>query len=40
MYELVDEEQYEELVRQRRQRDDFVVDDGESASLPLCVCVR
>jgi len=30
MYENVTEEQYEKLVR-KRQREDFVVDDGEPA---------
>jgi len=29
VYEVVGEEEYEELVRKRRQQDDFVVDDGK-----------
>jgi len=29
VYDVVDETEYEELVEQRRQREDFVVDDGE-----------
>lgn len=28
VYDVLDEDQYEELVRTRRQREDFVVDDG------------
>ena len=29
VYDVVDEAEYEELVEKRRQREDFVVDDGE-----------
>lgn len=29
VYDVVDETEYEELVEKRRQREDFVVDDGE-----------
>ena len=28
VYDVLDESEYEELVRTRRQREDFVVDDG------------
>lgn len=28
VYDVVDEAEYEELVEKRRQREDFVVDDG------------
>jgi hypothetical protein len=30
VYEVVDEEDYQKLVESRRQREDFVVDDGAS----------
>jgi hypothetical protein len=30
VYEYVDEQEYANLVNSRRQREDFVVDDGES----------
>jgi hypothetical protein len=29
VYDLVDQEEYESLVQARRQREDFIVDDGE-----------
>ena len=29
VYDIVDEEEYKSLVESRRQREDFVVDDGE-----------
>jgi hypothetical protein len=29
VYEYVDEDEYQKLVESRRQREDFVVDDGE-----------
>ena len=29
IYEYVDEDEYQKLVESRRQREDFVVDDGE-----------
>lgn len=29
VYDIVDEEEYQTLVNSRRQREDFVVDDGE-----------
>ena len=29
VYDVVDEAEYEELVEKRRQREDFVVDDGK-----------
>jgi hypothetical protein len=34
VYELMDDDQYGELVRQRRQREDFVVDDGTPPRPP------
>lgn len=50
VYELMDDDQYGELVRQRRQREDFVVDDGTPPRPPptlgprmglnLTLCVR
>ena len=33
VYDVVDEAEYEELVEKRRQREDFVVDDGEYMCL-------
>ena len=30
VYDVVDEDEYQSLVESRRQREDFVVDDGES----------
>ena len=35
VYDVVDETEYEELVEKRRQREDFVVDDGEY----MCVLI-
>ena len=37
VYDVVDEAEYEELVEKRRQREDFVVDDGMCRLLLLCV---
>lgn len=34
VYEMMDDDEYRELVKKRRQREDFVVDDGGSR-LPL-----
>ena len=40
VYDVVDEAEYEELVEKRRQREDFVVDDGKSSpSWELSVVV-
>ena len=36
IYEEVNEEEYKNLVESRRQREDFVVDDGTSRLLVLC----
>lgn len=33
VYDVVNEDEYEEIVRKRRQREDFVVDDGETPIL-------
>lgn len=33
VYEYVDEEEYKKLVDSRRQREDFVVDDGERTNI-------
>lgn len=41
VYDVLDEEEYEHLVRDRRQREDFVVDDGASPVCPpssTCTC--
>lgn len=35
VYETMDEEQYREYVERKRQREDFVVDDGESLEGPI-----
>jgi hypothetical protein len=42
----VNEREYQEIVQQRREADDFIVDDGTgdylvcpSLSLGLCVCI-
>lgn len=32
VYDIVDEEEYQSLVESRRQREDFVVDDGKKNS--------
>jgi len=29
VYDVIDEEEYQNLVEERRERDDFVVDDGK-----------
>ena len=36
VYDVVDEAEYEELVEKRRQREDFVVDDGTFRLVALC----
>lgn len=33
VYDVLDEKDYESLVNSRRQREDFVVDDGESKRI-------
>ena len=38
VYDVVDEAEYEELVEKRRQREDFVVDDGEYMCLYTLRC--
>ena len=35
VYEKVDESEYKELVQRRREREDFVVDDGKSTKGPV-----
>ena len=39
VYDVVDEAEYEELVEKRRQREDFVVDDGECVRGVALHCV-
>ena len=39
VYDVVDETEYEELVEKRRQREDFVVDDGEYLRSTYICCV-
>lgn len=36
VYEKVDETEYQELVRKRREREDFVVDDGKGPRVIIC----
>jgi len=36
VYDVMDEEEYREYVERRREREDFVVDDGESLVVGVC----
>ena len=38
IYDIVDEREYEEIVEKRRQREDFVVDDGTFLCLLASFC--
>jgi hypothetical protein len=38
VYDIMDEEEYRSLVESRRQREDFVVDDGGCAKFIYFVC--
>ena len=40
VYEVLEESEYQKLVESRRQREDFVVDDGACACVLVCfVCI-
>jgi hypothetical protein len=44
VYEVLEESEYQKLVESRRQREDFVVDDGACACvlcvyLYICICI-
>jgi hypothetical protein len=36
VYDVYDEDEYQKLVESRRQREDFVVDDGMLCCLKIC----
>jgi hypothetical protein len=36
VYDVIEEDDYRELVEKRRQREDFIVDDGVCHYPPLC----
>jgi DNA polymerase alpha subunit p180 N terminal len=36
VYDVLEEEEYEKLVESRRQREDFVVDDGAYLAVSCC----
>lgn len=37
VYDVIEEDDYRELVEKRRQREDFIVDDGECQNAPPCL---